>query len=185
MMVSPQAARMGTVNTTLRKIGCRAYRINGSRNIGILSSLSSTIQQVNGPNTRFGLVGLRNIQYPSRFKSSQSVDVIFDEDAHVVYDVLDDGNSSASRPNLLSSSSTIGLAKSAEIMSTMVHRSIIDEPWRINLGRGNDNLWLMNPREDAEWFTGVSPGSTMCPGKYLRLRAQKFTKRSEIIVLSC
>ena len=42
------------------------------------------------------------------------------------------------------------------------HRAY-EEPWMINLGRGNDNAWLMGPRKDEEWFTGLAPRS--CPGR--------------------
>jgi hypothetical protein len=40
------------------------------------------------------------------------------------------------------------------------------ESWRINLGRGTDNAWLMGSRKDDEWFTGIAP-SENCPGRVL------------------
>jgi hypothetical protein len=38
----------------------------------------------------------------------------------------------------------------------------LDESWRINLGRGSNNMWLTGPRNEDEWFTGLKP--TDCPG---------------------
>jgi hypothetical protein len=40
------------------------------------------------------------------------------------------------------------------------------ESWRINLGRGTDNAWLMGSRKDDEWFTGIAPNEN-CPGRVL------------------
>jgi hypothetical protein len=33
----------------------------------------------------------------------------------------------------------------------------------INLGREDNNEWLLGPRDADEWFTGLKP--TICPGK--------------------
>ena len=38
-----------------------------------------------------------------------------------------------------------------------------DESWMINLGRDDDNEWLLGPRDPDVWFTGMKP--TICPGK--------------------
>jgi hypothetical protein len=38
-----------------------------------------------------------------------------------------------------------------------------DESWMINLGRGNNNEWLLGPRDEDDWFTGLKP--TVCPGE--------------------
>ena len=32
----------------------------------------------------------------------------------------------------------------------------------INLGRGNNDEWLLGPRDEDEWFTGLKPST--CPG---------------------
>jgi hypothetical protein len=40
-----------------------------------------------------------------------------------------------------------------------------DESWMINLGRGNNNEWLLGPRHADDWFTGLKP--TVCPGEYI------------------
>jgi hypothetical protein len=37
-----------------------------------------------------------------------------------------------------------------------------EEAWMINLGRENENEWLLGPRPQ-EWFTGLPPSK--CPGK--------------------
>ena len=38
-----------------------------------------------------------------------------------------------------------------------------DESWMINLGRNEDNEWLLGPRDPDVWFTGMKP--SICPGK--------------------
>ena len=38
----------------------------------------------------------------------------------------------------------------------------LDEAWKINLGRLDDNRWLSGPRPE-DWFTGMHP--KCCPGK--------------------
>jgi hypothetical protein len=42
----------------------------------------------------------------------------------------------------------------------LLHRSLVEEPWRINLGR-EDDAWLHGPRAST-WFTGIHP--SQCPG---------------------
>jgi hypothetical protein len=43
------------------------------------------------------------------------------------------------------------------------HRAVNKEPWMINLGRDNENVQLLRPRKENEWFTGLAP--RICPGK--------------------
>jgi hypothetical protein len=38
-----------------------------------------------------------------------------------------------------------------------------DEAWMVNLGRGDNDAWLLGPRDEDEWFTGLKPA--ICPGK--------------------
>lgn len=40
--------------------------------------------------------------------------------------------------------------------------STLDDSWRINLGRGDNNKWLTGPRDEDDWFTGLKP--SICPG---------------------
>jgi hypothetical protein len=49
---------------------------------------------------------------------------------------------------------------SSKSLSPPLHRSFVEEPWRINVGR-EDDAWLHGPREST-WFTGMHP--TQCPG---------------------
>ena len=46
-----------------------------------------------------------------------------------------------------------------------VRSTFANEAWMINLGRGDNNRWLLGPRDPDEWFTGLKPSS--CPGKFV------------------
>ena len=52
-----------------------------------------------------------------------------------------------------------GHAEALKVRSTFAK-----EAWMINLGRGDNNRWLLGPRDPDEWFTGLKPSS--CPGKF-------------------
>ena len=47
------------------------------------------------------------------------------------------------------------------------------EAWMANLGRGDNNKWLLGPRDPNEWFTGLKP--TLCPGK-----SESYSLRDEV-----
>jgi len=51
-----------------------------------------------------------------------------------------------------------GHAEALKVRSTFAN-----EAWMINLGRGDNDRWLLGPRDPDEWFTGLKPSS--CPGK--------------------
>lgn len=51
-----------------------------------------------------------------------------------------------------------GHAEAAKVRSAFSH----EETWMVNLGRGDNNEWLLGPRDPDEWFTGLKP--TLCPG---------------------
>lgn len=54
-----------------------------------------------------------------------------------------------------------GHAAGADVRAS--NHSAKTDPWKINLGRGTDNAWLMGPRNEHEWYTGVAPVNG-CPG---------------------
>lgn len=54
---------------------------------------------------------------------------------------------------------TRGHAEAAQVRSGFSH----EEAWMVNLGRGDNNEWLLGPRDSDEWFTGLKP--TLCPGE--------------------
>jgi len=109
-MLSPQAARMGNVHTTLRKLGARVANRLGKR-IGSTS-----------------------------FKSSF---------AAVQGEIVGDFHK--------------GYAASSRLKFDKSQSGQQPEAWMINLGRGDDNDWLSQPRDPKEWFTGKEPRA--CPGK--------------------
>jgi len=45
-----------------------------------------------------------------------------------------------------------------------VRSTLSNEAWMVNLGRGDNNEWLLGSRNPDEWFTGLKP--TLCPGKF-------------------
>jgi len=51
-----------------------------------------------------------------------------------------------------------GHAEAAKARSVFSH----EEAWMINLGREDNNEWLLKPRDNDEWFTGLKP--EICPG---------------------
>jgi hypothetical protein len=53
-----------------------------------------------------------------------------------------------------------GHREAAKVRSAFSH----EEAWMVNLGRGDNNEWLLGPRDPDEWFTGLKP--TLCPGTF-------------------
>jgi len=60
---------------------------------------------------------------------------------------------------------TKGFAAAAALGAT--HKSH-EEAWMVNLGRNQDNEWLLRPR-DSKWFTGLPPSE--CPGKCCMIKS--------------
>jgi hypothetical protein len=147
MMLSPQAARMGTVYTTLRSIGKAGTRrfFGGSSSRRVVSFKSTTSRN---ENKQLSDTFRRQQLKQQRFKSSVGVAANFDTDSD------DEGHHDLGYTHA-------GQAAAAEYRAKNAH---IDEPWMINLGRGNDNAWLMGRRDEQEWFTGLAPVKN-CPGK--------------------
>lgn len=145
MMLSIQAARMGSVTTSLRRIGCTGSRWNSNLAPTTLRSTSvSNIMRKDDDNTTLN----KKLNKLQRNKSS----------AAYALDEHDDDNYA-------------GLAAAA--MEKAMQRTLDDagkssqkEAWMVNLGRKDNNAWLTGPRDEKEWFTGVPPSE--CPGKLLR-----------------
>lgn len=108
-MLSPQAARMGSVQRCLGR-----FLVGGRASSSVFRSTSRTL-------------------FP-RFKSTLALqtDPDYSHAGHV------------------------------SAMEQKAQKSTIQEPWMVNLGRNNDDQWLLQPRP-SEWFTGVSPKAE-CPG---------------------
>lgn len=126
MMLSPQAARMGTVWTTLRKIGT-SVRFSVKKKLSL-------------PSDKAGRHFLWKVSSAARWQSTQTE----------VYDSEDDLDY---RNKGLASAAALRVASSAHV----------DDLWKINLHRGDDNAWLTGPRLAHDWFTGLPPND--CPGK--------------------
>jgi len=164
MMLSPQAARMGTVHTTLRRIGLfgchRSFGGSSSRLLGGSASIWKSAA-TNEPALRHRLSSIR-------FNSSRAAISAFSDDS--------EDSDHEEEDLLLQQQVDLGYASQGHA-AAMEKRSSsasaaapVDEPWMINLGRNNnqDNEWLMGPRDPQEWFTGVSP-SQQCPGEFCLL----------------
>ena len=156
MMLSPQAARMGTVHTTLRKIGFHGSRRSFGGGRGPLPTFSSSFLL---GRSDIGTSGLSKNQLLLRFKSSRAAVATVDYE-----DLVDDEEQC--NKSIIDGARYGSYAGHA---AAMEHRAITtttttDEPWMINLGRSNDNEWLMRPRDPEVWFTGVAP-THQCPGE--------------------
>ena len=172
MMLSPQAARMGTVHTTLRKIGLHGSRraYGGGGSLSTSSSSSSSFLGLSpwkSATNNSIKSGLSKNQLFVRFKSSRAAA------ATVNYEDSDDdeGYTNINNNPLIDGAryrSYAGHAAAMEQRASTV--ATTDEPWMINLGRNNDNEWLMRPRDPEEWFTGVAP-THQCPGTFALLLA--------------
>jgi hypothetical protein len=172
MMLSPQAARMGTM---LRCIG----KSSPQRRPFFHSAHWSPL--VGSSNRKLTLASasdsgplLRSFVYQQRWKStaaSLSVNDSDDDEEDVAtpcsrLDYAHSGHVAAAqqRAKLLSQTSASATTTSAAAAAAATTTTTTTEPWRINLGRGNnDNAWLTGPRPADDWFTGVAPAHA-CPG---------------------
>jgi len=159
MVLSPQAARMA--HLTLRRIG----NTTSKRPFGGFSSRRVVSCQMtrNGKNKLSDTFQQQLKQ--QRFKSTRgasaaiSIDTDSDEDEEQPQDL-------AYRHS--------GHATAAEYRANQPTSVIEEESWTINLGRGDDNAWLMGSRDEQEWFTGVAPVNN-CPGKLETVNIVVFT----------
>jgi hypothetical protein len=138
MMLSPQAARMGCAKTTLRHIGRSSRRFS--------AAVSPRKNLLGDAKSRNSL---------SYARAALSSDVFRWKSTMASYDDSED-EAELDR--------SLGHTEGAKARSVFSR----EEAWMINLGREDNNEWLLGPRDADEWFTGLKP--TICPGKeYQRL----------------
>jgi hypothetical protein len=129
MMLSLQAARLGSVSTSLGHMRRSARNLSIGRPRFDPSS-RSRFRPSKDLSRKFSS-GI------SRFKSTMAA---YDEGEDDNIDYRHQGH--------------VAAAKACASDAVKPH----DEAWRINLGRDGDNEWLTGPR-DQDWFTGVAPSS--------------------------
>lgn len=134
-MLSASAARMGCVHTTLRHIG------KGSRRFSVATGLRESLK-------KSPVWKANNL---SRARAAVTSDVYRWKSTMAPYSDSDDEEDT---------NKFHGHAEAAKVRSTHSHA----EAWMVNLGRGDNNEWLLGPRDADEWFTGLKPSN--CPGKY-------------------
>jgi hypothetical protein len=190
MMLSPQAARMGTV---LRCIGKSTPQLPPKRHPGAISisfgtssrlgsrkQLGATLSSVesnNVPWIRSADNSISQVLHQKRWKSTAGVAAAESdgEDEALYGTTILKSSSKDTKSSSLPSSldyAHAGHSAGAEYRAKLSSQNMSDpsvsspsspaETWRINLGRGIDNAWLTGPRNE-EWFTGVTPGHG-CPG---------------------
>ena len=132
-----QAARMGSVSTTLRRIGCRnAKYFSSSTSTGIDPEVVNKIK-ISATHKKKQTTALR--------RNNSSL-------ASAVNDWTDDESS-------MNSPAAAFVLQQQQQKADPVSTK---EAWMVNLGRNDDNAWLTGPRNEQEWFTGVPP--SQCPG---------------------
>lgn len=182
-MLSPSAARMGTVHTTLREIGKRGGRdpllaasgrssgkvwlSSSSLKGSIIKSFSTTIRKATTAKTstfpsdpRAALA----LDSNNRWKSTLASATESDDEDEITINVMNENFWEGNQKGLSSMHSyTNGHAEAARARIDKQNSSLsLDDSWRINLGRGDNNMWLTGPRDEDEWFTGLKP--VICPG---------------------
>lgn len=187
MMLSPSAARLGTsIRLKGKSIPFRPFSIGGNRRWlhdgKTTNTITSAVTIPTNTTSRIRhSVPISDITHQLRNKSTASA---------ISYDI-EEGNHTttpSTTTNTLGLSytghaaaaeyrakhqqqqqqvnSTIGTTTvSAATTATAIATTLASESWRINVGRGNDNAWLMGPRNDQEWFTGIAPNEN-CPGTF-------------------
>ena len=147
MMLSPAAARMGCVKTTLRKIGTtgRHYSTALGRRQAVSFRSSSESFKVSATSAPY-YCPLASSDVLRSWKSTMASY----SDSEDEYDEEDSKRSH-------------GHAEGAKARAGGGRMEFShDEAWMINLGRGNNDEWLQGPRDEDEWFTGLKP--SICPG---------------------
>lgn len=134
MMLSPQAARMGCVSTSLGHI---------RRSTRFLSIGRGRRHFEPSVRSRFRLSTDTSRVLSSHLSRFKSTVAAYDEGEDDNIDYRHHGHVAAAK------------ARASDTIKSH------DEAWMINLGRDGDNEWLTGPR-DQEWFTGVAPRE--CPG---------------------
>ena len=131
-MLSPSAARMGCVKTTLRHIG-RRYS-----NTAAVRRRETLLWQ--HTNSRLSYVRTALASDGRRWKSTMAA-----------YDDSSDEEDNSNRSH--------GHSEAVKARSGSFSH---EEAWMINLGRDDNNEWLLGTRNVDEWFTGLKP--SICPG---------------------
>jgi len=146
-MLSPAAARMGTVWTTLRQIGKGSRRYSSAA----MGSRRETVVLGKKSSLAIGSGGRLSYAPASAFLSSWDTGRWKSTMASYT-DSDDEGDES------FGASAGHAQAAKARNMNSFSH----EEAWMINLGREDNNAWLTGTRDADEWFTGLKP--EICPG---------------------
>jgi hypothetical protein len=165
MMLSTQAARMGSVHTTLRKIGCsapskRTFLLVERGRSWLPTSPSSSHLFSGRPRDQYvAAVGMPIWNHRNKSTAASAK-------RHDFGDEKDDTTTTelSYHPYISSAGRHAAAAISITPSTTTTEIPAVNEAaaaWMINLGRNNDNEWLTGPR-GREWFTGVHPRE--CPG---------------------
>jgi hypothetical protein len=133
MMLSPSAARMGCVSTKL--LHTRETR----RLFSVAAGRRSVLLRSGAPNYKTWHTRAALVSDVARWKSTLAP--YSDSDDEDMFD------------------RSYGHAEAAKVRSAFAR----EEAWMVNLGRDDNNEWLIGPRDPDEWFTGLKPSS--CPGE--------------------
>jgi hypothetical protein len=167
-MLSPQAARMGTMLRCIGKSSPQRRPFFHSAHWSPLVRSSNRKLTLASASDSGSL--LRSFVYQQHWKStaaSLSVHDSDDDEEDVVVAGQHVGlGTPCSRLDYAHSGQVAAAQQRAKLLSqtSAAATTTTTEPWRINLGRGNnDNAWLTGPRPADDWFTGVAPAHA-CPG---------------------
>ena len=139
MMLSPQAARMGTVYTTLRNIGMSSSPLRkGSALVSGARRLLAPTVSMHGSSS-WGVVPILSSHFSTRSSYEDTEEE--EEEEEIV-------------------NRSFGHTAGIDARHHSPHHTH-EEPWMINLGR-EDDAWLHGPRAADSWFTGLPPKD--CPG---------------------
>lgn len=184
MMLSAQAARMGCVQTTLRKIGCSA---SNKLTFSLVKRGCTWFPPSSSSHFFSGRPRLAREQYhavvgiistwnrnKSTAASAKHHDFEDEKDDAAALSIIENNEalyqqySSAAEAATTTTTTTDAIATSlqkggaAPVLAHLPDAAAVGA-WMINLGRNDDNEWLTGPR-GREWFTGVHPRE--CPGMF-------------------
>jgi hypothetical protein len=133
MMLSASAARLGCVKTTVRQMG-KARGFSAA--IGNREVALRSVGKRNKANFQFRVTLASDVSRRQSTMASYS-----DSDAE----------------------ETVWDKSRGHAEALKIRRDFPTEPWTVNLGRGDNNEWLLGPRDPDEWFTGLKP--SLCAGE--------------------
>jgi hypothetical protein len=165
MMLSPQAARMGTMLRCIGKSSPQRRPFFHSANSSNWSPLSNRKLTLASAASDSGYA-VRSLVYQQRCKSTAASSLFIDSDDDDDNIVVAAAAPLPSRLDYAHSGHIAAAQQRAKLLSQTAASAAAaaTESWRINLGRGHDNEWLTGPRPADDWFTGVSPTNRACPG---------------------